>query len=146
MTLEEAKRFYFDYLGLSFHMDREDPVKYNSFRMLGIEKETLRQWDEELLEKLFEELKSGPERSWAAHGNIIKVIGRGNCNVRVNLCRLLDETEHMDSLEPDALARVIENMEGRTESGKDGGIYLFRSYPELGERLEGIMKRLASAL
>ena len=146
MTLEEAKRFYFDYLGLSFHMDREDPVKYNSFRMLGIEKETLRQWDEELLEKLFEELKSVPERSWAAHGNIIKVIGRGNCDVRANLCRLLDETEHMDSLEPDALARVIENMEGRTESGKDGGIYLFRSYPELAARLEGIMKSLASAL
>lgn len=71
MTLEEAKRFYFDYLGLSFHMD---------------------------------------------------------------------------SLEPDALARVIENMEGRTESGKDGGIYLFRSYPELAARLEDIMKRLASAL
>ena len=41
MTLEEAKEFYFQYYGFSFHMDREEPARYNSFInrliLLGLE-------------------------------------------------------------------------------------------------------------
>ena len=126
-------------------LDLRGVVRYRLI-MLGIKKETLRQWDEELLEDLFGQLRTGHERAWATHGNIIKVISRGNCNVRANLGRLLDVMEHMDSLEPGDLALVIENMDGRTASKKDGGAYLFRSCPELADRMESIMERLRAVL
>ena len=48
MTKEEAKEFYQSYLGYSFHMGREEPAKYESFRRLGIGEDVLREWDEEL--------------------------------------------------------------------------------------------------
>ena len=54
MTLAEAKEFYFKYNGFSFHMDREEPAKSGSFRMLNLGKDTLRKWDEELLDHYFD--------------------------------------------------------------------------------------------
>ncbi len=145
MTREEAKRFYFGYLGFSFHMDREEPARYNSFRMLEIDKETLRQWDEELLENLFEELRERPDRAWATHGNILQVIRRNNCDTGKYLGRLLDEMERMESLGAEQLTLVIENMAGRTEAMTDGGVHIVCRYPELALRMNDVMERLISA-
>ena len=58
MTLEEAKEFYFQYYGFSFHMGREEPARYDGFHSLGLGKETLSAWDEELLDGLFDELRT----------------------------------------------------------------------------------------
>ncbi|MBR0085279.1 MAG: hypothetical protein IJL97_01895, partial [Lachnospiraceae bacterium] len=81
MTLEEAKKFYFDYNGYSFHMDREEPLKYNAFCRLRIGKDVLKEWDEELLEEKFERMQTCPERAWTAHGDILKIMRRGNCDI-----------------------------------------------------------------
>ena len=56
MTPEEAKRFYFEYNGFSFHMGREEPSRYNAFRALDIDPDTLKRWDEELLGNCFGKL------------------------------------------------------------------------------------------
>ena len=56
MTVDEAKEFYFKYNGYMFHMDREEPHTYAAFKQLEISSDTLREWDEELLEGLFETL------------------------------------------------------------------------------------------
>ena len=75
MTLDEAREFYFQYCGFSFHTDREEPAKYGSFRMLGLGKEVLSAWDEELLDGLFADLRLRRDRVWVLHGNILKIIG-----------------------------------------------------------------------
>ena len=57
MKLEDAKRFYFQYDGSSFHMDREEPAKFNSFKMLNLGEETLKAWDEAYLNRLLDEME-----------------------------------------------------------------------------------------
>ncbi len=142
MTLEEAKEFYFQYDGHSFHMDREEPARFNSFRMLEIGKERLREWDEELLDRLFRDMWSDPERIWITHGRILKILQRKNCDMKKYLSRLLDEMEKMDQLETDQMTLIIENMAGRNEKMSDGGVCLFCSCSDLAERMKDIEDRL----
>ena len=144
MTLEDAKNFYFEYLGQSFHMDREEPARYNSFMMLGLGKDTLRLWDEELLDSLFADLRTKPERLWVTHGNILKVIRRNNCDAEKYLSSLLDEMEHMEDLGAADLTLITENMAGRNEALNDGGVYVFCRHPKLAARMNGIMERLTA--
>lgn len=142
MTKEEAKEFYQSYLGYSFHMGREEPAKYESFRRLGIGEDVLREWDEELLEEQFGELLNEPGRVWTHHENIIRIMNRGRCDTERYLERLLDGMQQMEDLGPDELTLVIENMAGRTESGRDGGAYLFRAHPELQKRMREVMQHI----
>ena len=145
MTLEEAKEFYFQYYGHSFHMDREEPLKYQSFTQFSLGKETLRMWDEELLEDLFKNLWQQPGHVWNRHGEILKIIRRNHCDATKYLERLLDEMKKMNDLDLFELTLVIENMAGRTESMKDGGAYVFHRYSKLSERMNEIMERLIEA-
>ncbi|MBQ3394080.1 MAG: hypothetical protein IJG64_02885 [Oscillospiraceae bacterium] len=145
MTPEEAKRFYFEYNGFSFHMGREEPSRYNAFRALDIDPDTLKRWDEELIRNSFEKLWSDPERAWAVHGTILDIIRRKNCDVRRELSRLLGEMEKMDSLSCSSITLILENMAGRTESLKDGGVILFSGYPSLGVRMQKVTDKLIAA-
>ena len=142
MTLEEAKEFYFRYYGSSFHMDREEPAKYNSLMMLGLGADTFRAWDEELLDGLFEGLWSDSERVWIAHGRILQIIRRNNCDADECLRRLLDEMEKMNCLDVPNLTLIIENMAGRNEAMSDGGVYVFGKHPILAARMDDIVERL----
>ena len=142
MTLEEAKEFYFQYLGYSFHMGREEPAKYSSFRMLDIDKEILQKWDEELLEELFVTMRAKPERSWSAHRDILQIIYRGNCDTAMYLTRLLDEMERMDQIDLFTATLILENMAGRTESMKDGGVYIFCKLSDLAVRMNVVTEHL----
>lgn len=142
MTLDEAREFYFQYCGFSFHMDREEPAKYGSFRMLGLGKEVLSAWDEELLDGLFADLRLRRDRVWVLHGNILKIIGRNYCETGRNLARLLDEMERMSDLDLFQITLIIENMAGRTERMTDGGVYVFCRYSDLAGRMNDVMERL----
>lgn len=145
MTLEEAKDFYFAYRGFSFHMDREEPARYNTFRMLGIGGDTLGKWDEELLEALFADFRSDLGRVWVKHGDILKIIGRGRCNARKYLKRLLAEMDKIRSSDLFGVTLMIENMAGRTESQRDGGVYVFSRYPDLAAEMTDVTGRLIDA-
>lgn len=145
MTLEEAKEFYFAYAGHSFHMDREEPVKYNAFMQLNLEEGILKQWDEELLDRLFENLWSNPARVWASHGSILSIIGRQRCDVGQYLAKLLNEMEKMEQLDAFNITLIIENMAGRTESMSDGGAYLFCRHSSLAESMNAVMERIIDA-
>jgi len=145
MTLEEAKEFYFQYNGFSFHMDREEPVKYNRFKMLDPGKDTLRKWDEELLENLFRDLWTNPDRIWVSHGTILGVIRRNMIDAEKYLNRLLDEMEKMESLRLFVLTLIIENMAGRNEPMNDGGVFIICKYSNLAARMNAIMEHLIGA-
>ena len=145
MTPEDAKRFYFQYDGSSFHMDREEPAKDNCFKMLNLGKDTLKAWDEELLDGIFDSLWSKPDRVWVAHGRIVQVIRRNNCDAEGYLSRLLDEMEKMERLDPFNMTLIIENMAGRTESMNDGGVHVFSKHPILEKRMNDIVERLVEA-
>ena len=145
MTIEEAREFYFRYYGFSFHMDREEPSLYAGFRALGLSRDVLSSWDEELLDGLFEGFWAEPGRVWTMHGRVLKIISRGLCDVRKNLDRLLGEMEKMDSLDPANATLVIENMAGRTESMNDGGVRIFCMCPELFARMNEITERVIAS-
>ena len=142
MTLEEAKQFYYQYRGSSFHMGREEPARYNMFRMLHIGEETLKEWDEELLDALFATLWTVPNRIWVPHENILKIIQLNHCDTPVYLSRLLDEMKKMEHLDHHNLTLILENMAGRTEPMKDGGVYTICKYSGLAERMNTITERL----
>ena len=142
MTLAEAKEFYFKYNGFSFHMDREEPAKSGSFRMLNLGKDTLRKWDEELLDHYFDRLWSEPEHTWGFHKTILDIVRRKNCDVDKCLGKLLREMEKMEDLDLFNMTLVIENMAGNTEPQKDGGVYVFGRYSDLAGRMNDVMEHL----
>ncbi len=145
MTPEEAKEFYFQYLGFSFHMDREEPVKYSLFKQLNPGKDILRKWDEELLESLYDGLWQDPARIWVSHGNILRIISRNNCDSNQYLGRLLQEMEKMEHLDLFPMTLIIENMAGRTGPLKDGGVYIFCKYSGLAAQMNAVTERLIAA-
>ncbi|MBE6463719.1 MAG: hypothetical protein E7003_00030 [Eggerthellaceae bacterium] len=145
MTPEDAKRFYFQYDGSSFHMDREEPVKFNSFRMLDLEEETLKEWDEELLDSVFNSLWSDPDRVWVVHERIVQIIRRCHCDAETYVNRLLGEMEKMDHLDSFNMTLVIENMAGRTESMNDGGVHAVCKLSSLEKRMNDIIGCLIEA-
>ena len=142
MTLAEAKDFYFAYKGYSFHMGREEPSRYNEFKKVCPDKSVLKEWDEELLEGLFKDLSSDQEHAWIAHGHILKIAFRGNCDAGLWGERLLREMEHMDSLDAKNRILITENMAGRTEKLTDGGVFFFCRYTGLEKEMHRIMLRL----
>jgi len=139
MTLDEAKAFYMRYKGYGFHMGREDPSIYESYRSLHIDKTRLRDWDEELLDELFRELCTEPEHAWITHGHIIDIIKRGNCDVDSWSGRLLDEMSSMGGLDARNKILIIENMAGRSTLLDDGGVYLFCEKSSLGKKMKTVM-------
>lgn len=145
MTLEEAKEFYFRYYGSSFHMDREEPAEYNSFRMLDPGPGVLKQWDEELLDGLFDRLHTDPARIWSVHGTILQIIRRNNCDAERYLNRLLEETARMEDPDDANVTLITENMAGRNELLSDGGVYVFCRYSGLSKRMNDIMEQMIAA-
>ncbi len=145
MTLAEAKGVYFQYYGQGFQMDREEPLKYESFRQLDLKETVLKTWDEELLDQLFQELWSKPDRVWITHGIILKTIRRGHCDMQQYLQRTIDEMAKMNDLDLFQQTLIIENMAGRTESMKDGGVYVFYRYPKLSKKMNDVMERLIAS-
>lgn len=145
MNLEEAKEFYFQYSGFSFHMGREEPVKYNSFMKLDLSKSVLREWDEELLDNCFARLWSDPGRVWVFHEKILEIVRRYNCDANQYLSMLLNEMEKMENLDAFNITLIIENMAGRTETTKDGGVYLFCKASGLSVRMNDITERLINS-
>ena len=145
MTLREAKEFYLQYDGSSFHMDREEPDKYGCFEMLRIGKDVLREWDEEILESLLEKLRDEPDQAWRAHERMIRIIRRGNCDAEKYLGLLLDEMENLQKMDLFSTTLVIENMAGRNEAMSDGGVYTVFRYSSLAPRMNEVTERLIAA-
>ena len=145
MTLEEAKEFYFQYGGHSFHMGREEPARYDSFKMLDLGADILRKWDEELLDGCFQRLWADPSRVWVLHENILQIIRRNKCDVNKYLSRLLDEMEKMERLDLFNITLITENMAGRNEPMNDGGVYIFCRNSDLAVKMNDITERLISS-
>ena len=142
MTLEEAKEFYFRYHGSSFHMDREEPEKYYCFRSLNPAKETLKKWDEELLEGFFEDFRLDSKQNWAVHAQILQTIQRGNCDREMYLKRLLEEMEKTADSDLFNTTLIIENMAGRNGLMTDGGVCLICRYSDLKEKMNSVMEKI----
>ena len=142
MTPEEAKKFYFQYNGFSFHMGREEPEKYRSFQRLHLGEDIFRQWDEELLEGLFRNLRTETTRFWAVHDDILQVIRRRHCDTEYWLETLLDAMSKLEHPDERNAVLIIENMAGRNAEMNDGGVYTFCRYSDLAERMNEVMEHL----
>lgn len=144
MTFEEAKNFYFKYLGKSFHMGREESWKYDEFRKLNLLPEQYREWDEELLSILFAKLWEDTDETWLIHENINSVLQRGYCDYQVNCNLLLDEMEKMNTLDEKNRILIIENMAGRNGEYKDGICRLVCTYTDLEKKMNEVVHKIAS--
>ena len=142
MTLVEARKFYFEYCGYSFHMGREEPVRYSSFSKLNLSEETLGRWDQELLDGYFEKMSTDRENAWVSHGHIIRIIMRNHADAEANLIRLLNAMTEFDDLDLFNLTLILENMAGRTSALSDGGVRVCCCFSDQAERMNEIMEHL----
>ncbi|MBR2801783.1 MAG: hypothetical protein IKE21_04175 [Erysipelotrichaceae bacterium] len=145
MTLEEAKEFYFRYSGHSFHMGREEPEKYRAFRQLSLSEETLKEWDEELLEDLFAGMWTDPQRVWIVHESILSILRRERCDTKRYGERLFKEMEKMDRLDQFQRVLILENMAGRNAAMNDGGVFLFRKEPGSATKMDAVCEHLIAS-
>ncbi len=142
MTLSEAKGYYFKYNGHGFHMMREEPQTYSVYKTLQIMPETLKEWDEELLRKNFREMREQPEHAWVYQGEILEIMSRGRCDAEDWTSKLLHAMERMTVLDKHCKILIIENMAGRTEPQKDGGVYFICRNTRLETRMQEVMGKL----
>ena len=145
MTLKEAKEFYFQYDGSSFHMDREEPEMYGSFKTLCVGNDMLHGWDTEILDSLLEKLRTDSEHAWRYHERMIRVIRHGYCDAEKYLGLLLDEMESMKNLDMFNITLILENMAGRNEPMNDGGVHTVFKYSLLASRMNEVTEHLIAA-
>ena len=87
-------------------------------------------------------MRSDSGRAWIAHGHILGILKRGNCDVNAWASRLLDEMEAMDRTDAKNRILITENMAGRNGDLSDDGAYLTcRSTPFAG-RMDQVMEHL----
>lgn len=142
MTIAEAEKYFKQYNGHGFHMCREEPKKYDEYKLLNISSELEEAWRQEIVDKIFENFFDSPERVWSAHSSVIKVLLATKTRVEENSHRLLSMMEQMSTLDKQQKILIIETMAGRTEPQKDGGCYFVCSRTTLGNRMNIIMEYL----
>jgi len=145
MTLKEAKEFYFQYDGSSFHMDREEPGRYGNFKMLSIGKDVLQKWDEEILDGLFEKFRTEPENAWRYHERMIRIIRHGYCDAGKYLGMMLDGMDNMRDPDMFNVTLILENMAGRNKPMNDGGVHSVFKYSSLASRMNEVTGHLIAA-
>ena len=141
-NIEQIKTAYFDCQGSAFHMAREYREAYEQYKLLDPGEEVLREWDTELLGKLFAELWEDPNFVWGRHSQIIEVLNRGRVDISYWVSRLLDEMERMTILDKKSKIMIIENMSGRNSREDEGGVHLICTNTDLEPRMIEIMKKL----
>lgn len=142
MTIAEAEKYFKQYNGHGFHMCREEPSKYDEYKLLNISSEVEESWRQDLVDKIFEEFYACPERVWSKHSSMISLLLATKTKHKENGLRLLSFMEQMNELDKKQKILVIENMAGRTKPQKDGGCYLICSRTTLGKEMNDIMEKL----
>ena len=135
MDIFEAERYFKQYNGLTFHMYREEPGKYETFKRLRLSDTTLEEWRQEILDDLFMKLKTDTDLSWVTIGTIIEVLQNTRSLKNSNGLRLLKALEDLQADEKQQIL-ILEHFAGRVESHIDGGIYWYLHNTELKEELE----------
>lgn len=145
MNIEEAKEFYFRFDGHFFHMDREEPAKANMLRSMGLGPEVYREWDEELLQQYFDRLWADESRVWSIHNRILSILSRNICSPEYRCAELLRQMDGMTGLDLFNKTLILENMAGRTVTGKDGGVYLICTRTKLAEAMNRTVNAIISS-
>lgn len=142
MTIVEAEKYFKQYNGHGFHMCREEPKKYDEYKLLNISSEIEESWRQDIVGEIFEGFFDCPERVWSKHGSMVSLLLATKTRLNENGTRLLSLMDQMNELDKRQKILVIENMAGRTKPQKDGGCYLICSRTTLGKKMNDIMERL----
>ena len=137
-----VKESYIKNNGSTFHMARENPFAYRLFKVFKPSLQKLRDWDNELLESLFEKLWESDDSFWWIHGRIIEVLNVKHVDTDYWVSRLLDEMKKTDSINDQSKIIVIENMSGRNSKEEKGGVHLICSETKLELRMVEVMNKL----
>lgn len=141
LTIEQVKEIYIKNNG-SAHMGREYPEAYQAFAALNPDEDLLREWDEEILERLFASLWENTDSVWVKHNLIIYVLNRKRANLNIWLLRLLDEMEKMIDLDKKNKIEIIQNMGGRRNQKTEGGVQLICLNTNMESRMKDIMDKM----
>ena len=142
MTILEAEEYFKQYGGHGFHMCREEPRKYDQYKMLNISPQMEEKWRQDILNRKFGQFFERPEEVWVQHGSIIDVLTATETKIEENCLKLLFCMEQMMKLDKKQKILIIENMAGRTVPQKDGGCYLICSRTTLAKRMNEIMTKI----
>lgn len=145
LTVNEAKEFFFDFLGNIFYMNRENPEKYKLYQKSKFSKELEEEWRYQILESLSNKIMidSLKEDHWIYIGNYIEVYSSINNKIDEYtnmLFELLNYT--INNLDVKQRILIIEHMVGRSKNMTDGGIYLVCRKSKLKQKLKSIITEL----
>ena len=128
MDIQYAEKFFKQYDGSHFFMDREMPEEYTAYKNLQISKAKENQWRSEILDDYFNKMISEYSTDyWRYHNKIISILNQMDTDIIEYLKKLLYSMKIVEKLDKRQKILVIENMAGRTVAQKDGGYYLFAS-------------------
>lgn len=144
MTIEEAEKYYKDFMGDSYLMWHETgSEKTKEFHDMNISDEVLAKWDEDILEKRFEWLSELDDRAWHYHVDILRVLELGHIqDITGYVKRLLDVMEEMpDKIDQHNRISIIENMRDDTPFHRSPVRMICERTP-YGLRMDIIMRKI----
>ena len=126
MTFEQAKEFFREYNGLSFHMHREEPEKAAQFDALNISDEQKDQWRLEMANEYLDKINCDDPRCWSRFSTLTSILA--------SIKSFKDKQEDMfikaieKQIGCDEMSRTIslETICGRSYDYHDGVIAFFR--------------------
>lgn len=105
MTITEAEQLYKKFDGNLFYMNREEPHLYEDFKQLNISSEILINWNQEIIETLFNELSKDSNMTFWVFMRLFELIKIDKNNLEKNIERYFNEIRKTKKL--DYLQRII---------------------------------------
>lgn len=145
MTLIEAEKYFKRFDGFFFHMGREEPQNYNTYKALKISEETEEQWRQEIINNYFEHLFNAPDRVWYKFSTIVSIIYSTKTLKEKNCIRLISALKKMSYLDKMSKVLIIEQMAGNRGMSENGACALIcmSTSSEQRKRMNEIVLKLA---
>ncbi len=126
MTLEQAREFFRQFNGSSFHMSREEPQLLKQFEEMNISNEQKDQWRLQLAQEYLDSINRDNPQSWSLFSRLTEVLKPVKTFTDRQEDMIIEAIERQTG--SDLLTRTIslETICGRTYDYHDGIIAYFR--------------------
>lgn len=142
MTINEAREFFRQFDGFSFHMAREEPAKYETFQKLSISDSQKDQWRKEIACEYFEKIGPDHKDSWAPFSSMSSVLMSMKRTDSLQEELILKGIEKQLSCDIKTKIITLETICGRSHDYHDGIIAFFKRRGYDSRKLEELSVKL----
>lgn len=122
MTLDEAKKVFFDYGGLDYYIFRENPQLYKAFEEMNVSDETKELWRQELIERLFDRFYDSDQPKWSVLQSLISLLHETKSNQTANCAKLLKALKDMAICSESEVELITKLLAGGTFDYSNGAV------------------------